>query len=116
MRSSKRAQLDRNSPTLSAQSSSASHSHACSLLSPACHHSDRSQLVTTMVSYSLSNSQQSSSRTTPQLIRIRSKEGNFRFELQPEDDISVLLAKVSSILGTDSKTGRVGEERNEVGG
>jgi hypothetical protein len=30
-----------------------------------------------------------------QLIRVRSRDGNFRFELQPTDDISVLAQKVS---------------------
>ena len=30
-----------------------------------------------------------------QLVRIRSRDGNFRFELNPTDDISVLVAKVS---------------------
>lgn len=28
------------------------------------------------------------------LIRIRSRDGNFRFELQPTDDIAVLIGKV----------------------
>lgn len=31
-----------------------------------------------------------------QLIRVRSKDGNFRFDLQPESDISELLNKVSN--------------------
>ena len=30
-----------------------------------------------------------------QLIRVRSKDGNFRFDIQPESDISELLKKVS---------------------
>jgi Nuclear pore localisation protein NPL4 len=34
---------------------------------------------------------------TLQLIRVRSKDGNFRFELSPDNDISVLLAKVSDV-------------------
>jgi hypothetical protein len=29
------------------------------------------------------------------LVRVRGKNGNFRFELQPEDDVSVLANKVS---------------------
>ena len=29
-----------------------------------------------------------------QLVRIRSRDGNFRFELQPTSDISELVAKV----------------------
>lgn len=32
-----------------------------------------------------------------QLIRVRSKDGNFRFELSPNSDISALLAKVSDM-------------------
>lgn len=32
-----------------------------------------------------------------QLVRIRSKDGNFRFDLQPEDDFSLLLTKVSTL-------------------
>jgi len=32
-----------------------------------------------------------------QLVRVRSKDGNFRFDLPPNTDISVLLAKVSDI-------------------
>lgn len=30
-----------------------------------------------------------------QLVRVRSPEGNFRFELQPEDDFTLLVQKVS---------------------
>ena len=34
------------------------------------------------------------SQISPQLIRVRSKDGNFRIELAPESDISQFLAKV----------------------
>jgi len=33
-----------------------------------------------------------------QLVRIRSRDGNFRFELQPTSDISELVTKVSYAL------------------
>ena len=32
-----------------------------------------------------------------QLIRVRSKDGNFRFDVQPESDISELLKKVGTV-------------------
>lgn len=34
-----------------------------------------------------------------QLIRVRSKDGNFRFELQPSSDISELISKVRGDYG-----------------
>lgn len=39
---------------------------------------------------------QTCSNAMAQLVRVRSKEGNFRFELAAEDDIAVLVAKVRS--------------------
>jgi hypothetical protein len=33
-------------------------------------------------------------RSLIQLIRVRSPDGNFRYEVQPSDDISVLVQKV----------------------
>ena len=37
-----------------------------------------------------------------QLIRVRSKDGNFRFDLQPTSDISEFLNKVISNAEADS--------------
>ncbi|RHZ78677.1 hypothetical protein Glove_158g49 [Diversispora epigaea] len=49
------------------------------------------------------------------LVRVRSKEGTFRIEIDPNDDISVLGNKIASHLGTDPSTVRISDKPNLTG-